>query len=181
MAKLDAKFRREYKAVFARIEKAVNRKVISEAFKAWHGDELIAQVIASAKAGHGRGDTFYPAYSEAYAAKVASSGKRKPWLVGIDTAPGGSMLARERFGFTIDAQGTLWLRWTPDPAVPAQAVYGRVHQEGLPLGPGGPKKLRPFVQITARQTAGKVTRWWADTMRRIVAQVNAGQNPGVGL
>ena len=176
MALAAATFRRKLREVMGRVDACIDRKTIGEAFERRFGDKLIEAVIQAAKDGIGPGRKPYPGYEPGYAKQVSKSGGQKPWLVGIDSGTG-KMLAKARFKYEYDADGTLWLVWRPDPSVPGMAVYGRVHNEGLPLGRGGPKKLRPWMHFDNPGVQAKRQGWMRQTIAELTSMAARGQTP----
>ena len=124
---------------------------IAQRFIDLHGDRVIEAVITSAKAGLGPGKPF-PPHADSTAkglglhaktggkASWTRSGGKKNFLV-----QSGVMLDDKRFTWRIDRDG-ITLVW--DSGGDAKlGTYAEVHNDGLPIGRGGPVKQREFMHF----------------------------------
>lgn len=154
------------------LDEFLDQRTINKAFVEWHGDTVIRIVISQARLGIGPGDTRYPAYSEKYAAKKRKrGGTLGNWLRGMGhTGVAGGMLDPKNFSWRTTRNG-LWLVWTaPDERT---GIYAEVHNEGLPLGPGGPRKKREFMHFDTRASGRAVFEAYQDTVDRLAAKFSA--------
>ena len=102
----------------------------------------------------------------------ATQAGMKRWLRGIDnTGNKGGMLGIERFSIEVNAKGRAWLVWTP--ADDDMATYARVHNFGLPIGKGGPRKQREWMHLQSVATATAVYNAYLRAIKERVAKFNA--------
>ena len=128
-----------------------------------HAAEIIDEVIGSAKKGKGPGDQDYPPLSAAYAAKF--KGQRKTFLSVV-----GTLLDTQRFSLT--AKGTtLTQKWEGDDKL---GIIATVHNDGLPIGRGGPVKQREFVHFESRNTLSKLWNAIELAAERVTREFNRG-------
>ena len=108
--------------------------------------EIVSTVISIAQTGRGPDGKEYPKYSEAYRKikEQAKGGTKGRWLRGVgNTGKKGGMLDADNFSLDIERGGGIWLVYdAPDNKTDIRA---HVHNDGLPIGRGGPKKVREFV------------------------------------
>lgn len=170
-----AKYRRDLAKFERDLGAALDPKVINKRLIDRYGDEIIKAMIHSAHLGIGPGNKPYPAYSPQYeAAKKSKQGDTlRNWLRGLQRTGGkGGMLDPKNFSWEIDARGGLWLVWTaPDEQT---GIYAEVHNEGLPLGPGGPRKKREFMHFETTDTLRIVWAGYDKAMDEIAAEFSAG-------
>lgn len=189
---------RQQLAAFERdLGNVLSKKAVAEKFIELHGETVIKAVIASAKAGIGPGNKPYPAYADSYkrelgmetyagaemfakrlVAKAYKANARKPEKTRLRKALAagnklwlylsGKMLDPKNFSWIVRENGRLFLVWTaPNEEV---GVYAEVHNEGLPIGRGGPKKKREFMQFDTTLTMTAVVRGLDGAMRRLAEE-----------
>lgn len=128
-----------------------------------HAAEIIDAVIGSAKAGIGPGNKGYPPLSAAYEAKF--KGQRKNFLAVTDT-----LLNTERFSLT--ARGvTLTLMWSGNDKL---GIIATVHNDGKPIGRGGPIKQREFVHFESTPIWSVLNSALERAFDRVAAEFNRG-------
>lgn len=158
------------------LDRCLSTKVINSHLRDRHEKEIVNAVIGSAKAGIGPGDRVYPGYSESYQKQIDRAGGAKLWLRGI--GKGGrqeGMLDPEHFAIVVDAQGHAFLVWTaPDSRM---GIYAEVHQEGLPIGRGGPRRERRWLHFENRANVNAVVKAYELTFNSLAAQFSAGRMP----
>ena len=156
-----------FDAVLKDLRKVVDDKTIWKRFDKDHGKTVIQVVIGTAKAGIGPGNKKYPAWSKQYAAwKKKKVGKFADiWLTLT-----GAMLAPKNFKWDAKSDGKMFLVWTAPSA--KVGTYAEVHQEGLPLGPGGPKKKRTWLHFENRANFAAVFKALEMTMDKLVVEFN---------
>ena len=160
--------------IFKRLERTIDRKAVAEHIRDKHGDEIVNLVIGHAKAGLGLNDQAYPDYSEKYKKRIKKAGGGKMWLRGIGkTGRSGGMLDPANFEWEIDASGGLWLVWKA--ADERMAIYGSVHNDGLPLGRNGPRKPRPWMHVGWKGGQAAVAKMVEGVVQTLVEQFNRGQ------
>ena len=146
-----------------------------------YGKEIIHAVIAAAAKGVGPDNAPYPAYEPWYEAMKRKASGPARWLKGMErTGPGqyanrgrwGGMLDGSRFRFEVD-QKTLWLVWTAEND--RMAIYAEVHQEGLPLGRGGPSKKRTWLHIACEGSMAATVKAYQLAIDDMIAAWNAGR------
>lgn len=153
----------------------LSTKTIHKHLAEHHGETVLDAVIGAAESGIGPGDKPYPAYSPEYDKLKAKKGGGM-WLRGIGrTGKRGGMLDRKHFKYEVEADGSAALVWTaPDERM---GIYAEVHQEGLPLGRGGPKKKRKWLHFEGRTSATALDQAYQATLDELAAQFNAGRTP----
>ena len=160
------------------------------------GDRVVEAVITAAKVGIGPGDKKYPAYSQSYKKqlglkgghsatmsrrylKTGAGGKRrveKAQAAGnkVFLTATGTMLDPSNFSWATD-KGGVTLVWTaPSDEV---GVYAAVHNDGLPIGRGGPRKKREFMHFEARLTWAAVEKALDESISDLARQFNEGMTP----
>lgn len=153
----------------------VDQETIYRHLAEHHGKEIINAVIGAARAGIGPDNKSFPKYSPEYAKRKAEHGKTDLWLRGIERAGrADGMLGPERFSYEI-VGGRLFLVWTAGNA--QMAIYGEVHQEGLPLGRGGPRKQRRWMHLESATASKAVQKAFELTIRELSAQAARGKRP----
>jgi len=153
------------------LEKAISPREVHKRFVDRYGSEVIRAVIQSAKMGMGPGDTPYPPYSDSYKKQIDRKQGAKFWLVGLSEKPA-HMLDEKNFSWEIDESGDLWLVWTaPDEQT---GIYAEVHNNGKPIGKGGPVKKREFMHFDTLKTLTTVVKAYEAAMEELVADFNAG-------
>jgi len=132
-------------------------------------------IIAVASMGVGPDGVAYPEYSPAYAKWKASKGPLSGrWLRGVgNKGRTGGMLDVKRFKAEIRTRGTLWIAWTALGS--RMAIYGHVHQDGLPLGPGGPRKQRRWMHLQSEESRNAALALYSETLDQLVAEFNANR------
>lgn len=147
--------------------------VIARRLKKLYGGRILTAVLQMAKAGIGPDDAPYPPYSASYqkslgmAGSRTRSGAKKNFLV-----RSGDMLDRGNFDWTATNTG-LTLVWTqPNAKV---GIYAEVHNDGLPIGRGGPTKRREFMHFEARASREAVNIGIARAWDDLIKQFNAGR------
>ncbi|MCK4625000.1 MAG: hypothetical protein KAV00_06805 [Phycisphaerae bacterium] len=148
----------------------VDAKVVHKRLVKIYSKEIIKAVIASAHHGKGPGDKQYPAYSPAYKKRKDAQGKGiGNWLRGLSTkGDKGGLLDEKNFELITDAKGDIWLIWTA--ANEAQAIYGEVHNNGIP-----PQPQREFVHFMSIRTMREVWAGYEQAAREIAAEFSAGR------
>ena len=139
-----------FDSMLRELRRTTTDKVIMDRFVKDHGKTVINVVRGTAKAGIGPANEKYPALSKRYAARKA---KKVGKFADIWLTLSGEMLKEQHFSWEVNPNGKTFLVWTaPDDNV---GTYAEVHQEGLPLGRGGPRKKRTWLHFgnTANQTA----------------------------
>lgn len=128
-----------------------------------YGDEIIGAVLGSAKAGIGPKDAPYPPLSKQYADQF--KGGRKNFLTVTDT-----LLSTDRFSLTAGGH-TLTLAWSGDAEL---GLIATVHNDGLPIGRGGPRKQREFVHFESSATWAVLTQALERAFDKVAAEFNRG-------
>jgi hypothetical protein len=176
----------------------VDPATIARQFVQAHGDETIRLVINAAKAGDGPDGSPYPPYAQSYRQQLsmspgemfskrlvrqsydANAGRSEKARFRMALAAGnkawltltGTMLNPANFSWQINPDGSLDLVWTaPNDEC---GVYAEVHNNGLPIGKGGPVKRREFMHFSSRLVTAALDSAIADTFERIVDKFNAG-------
>jgi len=160
---------------------------------------LVQVMISTAKAGTGPGNADYPAYEPSYVKALglqtytggeqwsrrattralgkmrgktrfnrATAAGLKAWLYGLEQ--GHHMLDPRRFSWSYH-DGKAWLVWTG--ADEQMSIYGRVHQEGLPMGKGKDKK-RTWMHFANDENRQALNTIYRQAAEELVAEWNAG-------
>lgn len=160
-------------ALLARLEKVFVKRRIAQYIQERHGKEIINLIIGHAASGLGPSDAAYPKYSPKYDKRKAKTGGGR-FLRGIgNTGRSGGMLDPKNFTWETDPQGGLWLVWKAADA--RMAIYGAVHQEGLPLGKNGPRKHRKWMHLDWEGARKAVATFVENIVNILVQQFNGGQ------
>lgn len=88
------------------------------------------------------------------------------------TGNAGGMLDPANFSWEIDADNVLWLVWTASDE--RMAIYGEVHQDGLPLGRNGPRKQRKWMHLEWQAADEAVVKWVENAVDALVEEFNRG-------
>lgn len=199
MARGEIKGLKEFEA---RLQDQLDRRKIARKFITVAGKHVIDSVIASAKLGIGPNDAPYPPWSESYlkqlqAVDEGDAGQysrvlaRKFWQTGKGgmqrakkaAAAGmkqflyltGKMLDLKNFSWRVWQTGTLALEWrAPDTRT---GIYAEVHNNGLPIGRGGPIKKRTFMHFTSSMTKRTVLMGFKMAIGQMAADFNSGKVP----
>jgi hypothetical protein len=148
--------------LFARLSRVTDKRRIATFIVSRKGPEIINLIIGHAKAGLGEEDAAYPPYSPKYDKRKAKAGGGQ-FLRGIGkTGRSGGMLDPKNFSFEVTADGVLYLVWTAADA--RMAIYGQVHNDGLPLGKGGPSKKRPWMHLKWERARAAIDRMVRDVL-----------------
>ncbi len=153
-------------------QRAINKLMLKDHFKT-----LLAIIINTTKQGVGPGEKRYPRYSERYKKWKQPFVGAPYWLRGKGrTGKSGGMLDPGNFSSEVEQDGTGWIVWdAPDPRM---AIYGEVHQEGLPLGRNGPRKQRKWLHFEHRNNTTALIKAYDATIVKIVAMFSAGWRRG---
>ena len=156
---------------WATVKDVADKKAIHKHLAAHYGDEIIETIIASAKAGVGPRNRQYRDYEPSYTKHLqreAAKGKPHPHKLRSAgrTGRAGGMLDPERFKWKISPSGRLFLIWTA--AGQRMAIYGEVHQEGLALGKGGPRKKRKWMHVDSAETDRAVVHAYEKTIDDLI-------------
>ena len=156
------------------LDAMLSPKVIGDRLKARHTKTIAKAVVDSAHNGIGPQNVPYPAYSESYEKEIARAGGPKQWLKGIAGAP--HMLDLTRFSISVSPKGrNIRFVWTAGSGT--MFTIATVHNFGLPIGKGGPRKQREFMHFENTLNETTLTGAIEATMDSLAAQFSAGRTP----